>query len=109
MNVKGLYLRRTGRLCLFSNAISPHFGIHLGANTRVVNTTTQADNDNGINYKKRGNHSVKLNSGRGLEQLSVRSYKTTRRLKEAVTKKKNKNLRPVPLGKNLCFFRMDFN
>ena len=30
-SVHGLYLRRTGRLSVFTNAVSPVFGVHLGS------------------------------------------------------------------------------
>ena len=44
MNVRGLYLRRTGRLTLFSNAVSPHFGIHYGPKPTVRNLTASDEN-----------------------------------------------------------------
>ena len=44
MTVRGLYLRRTGRLTLFSNAVSPHFGIHYGPKPTVRNLTATDEN-----------------------------------------------------------------
>ena len=108
MNLKGLYLRRTGRLCLFSNAISPHFGIHYGTKTKIINktkvTTTTATLDNEDDV-------INIHEYEKNKSISSSSNRRRQLIDETINKKKNKknNLRPVPRGKNLCFFRMDLN
>lgn len=95
MNVRGLYLRRTGRLTLFSNAVSPHFGIHYGAKPTVRNLT-----DTDKNYPLQNTSSI--HGYKGSLSRSARVLKQTKAPKKS-------GLRPVPTGKNLCFFRMDFD
>ena len=95
MAVRGLYLRRTGRLTLFSNAVSPHFGIHYGPKPIVQNLTASGEN-----------RPLKNTSNVHSSKSSLSS--AGRVLKESTATKKS-NLRPVPPGKNLCFFRMDFD
>ncbi len=95
MTVRGLYLRRTGRLTLFSNAVSPHFGIHYGPKPTVRNLTNTDET-----------HPLKNMSSIQTPKSSLSS--AGRVLKQSTGTKKS-NLRPVPTGKNLCFFRMDFD
>ena len=95
MTVRGLYLRRTGRLTLFSNAVSPHFGIHYGPKPTVRNLTATDET-----------HPLENTSSIQTPKSSLSS--AGRVLKESTATKKS-NLRPVPTGKNLCFFRMDFD
>jgi hypothetical protein len=81
-SVHGLYLRRTGRLSVFTNAVSPVFGVHLGSTL----TARKKRNETVAGQKRTG--------GTSSRQKAIAQLKQKPR---------------VPHGNNRCFLRMDFD